>query len=86
MSKSLLEKSRAINRILQKIAGHPVNFFEIADVLCRNLECTVYSGRRATEVMFCRRAMPGDTAVDCIERFSESFNQELLNILETKPT
>ncbi len=89
MSKSLLEKSRAINRILQKIAGHPVNFFEIADVLCRNLECTVFIvGRRGqiggyafAEGAICQEIQQ---LIKHAERFPESFNQELLNIFETQ--
>ena len=89
MSKSLLEKSRAINKILQKIAGHPVNFFEIADVLCRNLECTVFIvGRRGqiggyafAEGAICQEIQQ---LIKHAERFPESFNQELLNIFETQ--
>ncbi|HAA08644.1 MAG TPA: GTP-sensing pleiotropic transcriptional regulator CodY, partial [Syntrophomonas sp.] len=47
MQKSLLEKSRSIYKILQKIAGNPVDFFEMAEVLADNLECSVFIvGRR----------------------------------------
>lgn len=47
MQKSLLERSRSINKILQKIGGNPVDFYEIADVLAQNLECSVFIvGRR----------------------------------------
>ncbi|MEN6325088.1 MAG: GTP-sensing pleiotropic transcriptional regulator CodY [Syntrophomonas sp.] len=89
MPKTLLEKSRSINKILQKIAGHPVDFFEIAEVLSRNLECTVFIvGRRGQIGGY---AFSEGAACDQIEelknhaeRFPESFNQELLNIYETQ--
>lgn len=87
--KTLLEKSRAINRILQKMAGHPVDFFEMADVLSENMECTVFIvGRRGhiigysfAEGVHCTEI---DRLINHAERFPESFNQELLNIQETK--
>ncbi|MEN6348094.1 MAG: GTP-sensing pleiotropic transcriptional regulator CodY [Syntrophomonas sp.] len=89
MPKTLLEKSRSINKILQKIAGHPVNFFEIAEVLSRNLECSVFIvGRRGqiggyafTEGSECNDI---EKLMSHAERFPESFNQELLNIYETQ--
>ena len=47
MEKSLLERSRAINKILQKIEGNMVDFYEIAEVLSENLKCSVFIvGRR----------------------------------------
>jgi transcriptional pleiotropic repressor len=39
---TLLEKCRAINRILQKSAGYTVDFGEMAQVLCANLGANVY--------------------------------------------
>lgn len=39
---TLLEKCRAINRILQKSAGYAVDFGEMAQVLCANLGANVY--------------------------------------------
>lgn len=39
---TLLEKCRAINRILQKSAGYPVDYGEIAQVLCANLRSNAY--------------------------------------------
>ena len=47
MQKTLLERSRSINKILQKIEGNSVDFYEIAEVLSENLECSVFIvGRR----------------------------------------
>lgn len=39
---TLLEKCRAINRILQKSAGYPVDYGEMANVLCVNLRANAY--------------------------------------------
>ena len=39
---ALLEKSRAINRLLQKSAGQSVNFGEVAQVLGGNIESNAY--------------------------------------------
>ncbi|MBO8127591.1 MAG: GTP-sensing pleiotropic transcriptional regulator CodY [Peptococcaceae bacterium] len=39
---SLLEKTRSINQLLQKSAGYPVDFGEVAKVLCHNLESNTY--------------------------------------------
>lgn len=89
MTKSLLEKSRSINRILQKIAGNPVDFFEMADVLSANLECNVFIvGRRGQIIgysfvkgMECEKI---ENLISHAERFPESFNQELLAIQEPR--
>ena len=40
--KSLLEKTRDINKIIQKAAGHPISFSEMAEKLCENLDSNVY--------------------------------------------
>jgi len=89
MGKTLLEKSRSINKTLQKIGGNPVNFYEICEVLSLNLECSVFIvGRRGQVVGY---AFHPDTACVDIqrliyhtERFPESFNQEFTNIQETQ--
>ncbi|MDD3888807.1 MAG: GTP-sensing pleiotropic transcriptional regulator CodY [Syntrophomonadaceae bacterium] len=88
MSKTLLEKSRSINKILQKIGGNPVDFFEVADVLCCNLECSAFIvGRRGqitgyafTPGMECTEI---EKLISHAERFPESFNQYLIQIQET---
>lgn len=89
MERTLLEKSRAINKILQKIGGNPVDFFEMAGVLSENLECSVFIvGRRGqiggyafTEGATC---IGIEELTSHAERFPESFNQELINITETR--
>ncbi len=88
MEKSLLERSRAINKILQKIEGNMVDFYEIAEVLSENLKCSVFIvGRRGQIGGYAFTEGAGCTQVDYLmshaERFPESFNQELTNIQET---
>ena len=66
MGRTLLEKSRSINKTLQKIGGHPVNFYEICEVLSHNLECSVFIvGRRGQIAGY---AFHPDTACADIER------------------
>ncbi len=89
MSKSLLEKSRSINKKLQKIGGNPVNFYEISEVLAENLECSVFivgrrgqiSGYAFSELAYCSGI---EDLKSHAERFPESFNQEFTNIQETQ--
>ncbi|HWP98576.1 MAG TPA: GTP-sensing pleiotropic transcriptional regulator CodY [Syntrophomonadaceae bacterium] len=89
MQKTLLEKSRSINRILQKIGGNPVDFFEMAQVLADNLDSGVFivgrrggiSGYAFTPAVQCQEIKD---LVSHAERFPESFNRELLNIYESR--
>jgi len=90
VSRTLLERSRSINHIIQKkIAGIPVDFYEYAEVLSDNLECSVFIvGRRGhiigysfAEGVECPEI---DRLISHAERFPESFNQELINLQETK--
>lgn len=88
MAKSLLEKSRAINKILQKISGNPVDFFEMAEVLSSNLECSVFIVGRRGQLVGYAFAEGGDcTQIEYLishaERFPESFNQDLVKIHQT---
>ncbi len=89
MGKTLLEKSRAINRGLQKMEGAPVDFFEMCQVLASNLDCSVFVvGRRGqiSGYAFQPDCTCVNTAglIDHATRFPESFNQEFMNIQETQ--
>lgn len=45
--RTLLEKTRLISKMIQRAAGHPVDFEEMAKVLSENIECNCYIvGRR----------------------------------------
>lgn len=89
MQKSLLEKSRSIYKILQKIAGNPVDFFEMAEVLADNLECSVFIvGRRGGIGGYAFHEGATCSEIEHLmshaERFPESFNQEFMNLHETR--
>lgn len=89
MGKSLLEKARAINRLLQKIGGNPVDYEETCRVLADNLECNVYIvGRRGQLVghafMPDKGCQQMEKVMDFVERFPESFNNSFLETQETK--
>ena len=89
MSKMLLEKSRGINKIMQKTNGNPVDFNEMAVVLANNLESTVFIiGRRGHinshaiyKDVTCGRVADLVNHAEC---FPESFNRELMNVDEVK--
>lgn len=89
MGKSLLEKSRAISKILKKIGQSSVDYFEMSEVLAENLECSVFIvGRRGQIGGYAFNNEAKCNAVEDLmnhaERFPESFNQELNNLQETK--
>jgi transcriptional pleiotropic repressor len=87
--KNLLEKTRHINRLLQKSAGHPVDFDEIAKVLGGMIGANSYIvGRRGKimgyhfiETFGCDQM---EEIVMEAERFPENYNEGLLKITETK--
>ncbi len=86
---NLLEKTRAINKLLQKAAGHPVDFQEMADVLSENVGANVYVvGRRGKILGYC---FVDNFTCDVIkeiiereERFPEEYNDSLLRVVETR--
>lgn len=88
MEKTLLEKSRSINRILQKISGNPIDYSEMADVLSNNVECSVFIVEESGYIIgnsFAESApcMEIDRLINHLERVPESFNQELISVQET---
>lgn len=86
--KSILEKTRSINRQLQKSAGNPVDFDEIAAVLRDMIEANCYIvGRRGKLLGY---AIVDGFTCDIMEdivynrtRFPEEYNKELLRSDET---
>jgi transcriptional pleiotropic repressor len=87
--KSLLEKTRDINKIIQKAAGHPISFVEMAETLCKNVESNVYIIGRKGKVLgytfmdgfYCPTM---DDIVKLDAHFPDSYNDELLNSAETR--
>ena len=85
--KNLLEKTRSINKLIQRAAGNPVDFEEMAKVLSQAVEANCYIvGRRGRILGFC--FMPGfacgimEEIVMHSERFPESYNEGLMKVLE----
>ncbi|MDD2421010.1 MAG: GTP-sensing pleiotropic transcriptional regulator CodY [Heliobacteriaceae bacterium] len=87
--RTLLEKTRTINKLIQKAAGHPVNFEEMAKVTSELINANCYIiGRRGKILGY--HFMPHfncDIMEDIVhhtERFPESYNQNLLRVNETQ--
>ncbi|MEW6661223.1 MAG: GTP-sensing pleiotropic transcriptional regulator CodY [Bacillota bacterium] len=85
---NLLEKTRKINRLLQKAAGNPVDFEEMAIVLRDVITSNVYIVSRQGLILgyafiegFSCEIM--EDIVYRSERFPEHYNEELLRINET---
>lgn len=86
---SLLEKTRAISGLIQRAAGKPVDFDEMAKVLSSQIQANCYIvGRRGKILGYC--FMEGfkceemDEITLHAERFPESYNEGLLKITSTE--
>lgn len=87
--KNLLEKTRVISKLIQKAAGHPVDFEEMAKVLSESLQSNCYIvGRRGKILGYSFMADFGCNTMEEIvvhsERFPESYNEGLLRISEAR--
>ncbi|GAW94324.1 GTP-sensing pleiotropic transcriptional regulator CodY [Calderihabitans maritimus] len=87
--RTLLEKTRKINKLLQKSAGHPVDFEEMANVLCDVIGANCYVVGRSGKILgyafmegFSCEIM--EDIVYKSEKFPEDYNEELLRINETR--
>lgn len=86
---TLLEKTRALNRLLQKTAGLPVEFDEMAKVLSEMIQCNCYIVGKHGKILgyafgegFACEVM--EDIVYRSERFPAEYNDELLKINETQ--
>lgn len=87
--RDLLEKTRSINRIIQKAGGHPISFSELAEKLSESINANVYIigkkgkllGHAFTSNFYCPTM---DEIVRDETHFPEEYNEYLLNITETK--
>lgn len=86
---TLLEKTRAISKLIQKAAGKPVDFEEMAKVLSEKIDANCYIVGRRGKILgysfvpsFKCGAM--EDIVVHSERFPESYNEGLLLTTETK--
>lgn len=87
--KTLLEKTRANNQVLKKMAGKPVDLFQMAEILSKNTECTVFIvgkqgqiiGYSIVEGVHCSEI---DRLIKYAECLPEWFIHDLTDIQETE--
>ncbi|ASS88445.1 GTP-sensing pleiotropic transcriptional regulator CodY [Geobacillus sp. FSL K6-0789] len=86
---NLLEKTRKINAMLQKAAGRPVNFKEMAETLCDVIEANVFVvSRRGKLLGFAiKQSIENERMKRMLEerQFPEEYTKKLFNITETSP-
>ncbi|NLJ33653.1 MAG: GTP-sensing pleiotropic transcriptional regulator CodY [Firmicutes bacterium] len=85
---NLLEKTRRVNKLLQKSAGYPVDFEEICIVLSELVNGNIYVVSRRGKIL--GKALLAGYDYDALEedfieagRFSDEYNNQLLQIFET---
>lgn len=81
--KTLLEKTRRINRLLQKSAGSAVNFNEMAHVLCELLASDVFVASRKGKIL--GAALQSGTNQEHLHgaTFTDEFNLRLMKLDDT---
>ena len=86
---SILEKSRKINRLLQRTGGNAVDFSDMAYVLKEAIQCNVYVTSKKGKIL--GYSLLDDFECDIMEdkvislgEFPEEYNQGLMRIRETK--
>jgi transcriptional pleiotropic repressor len=81
--KTLLEKTRRINRLLQKSAGSAVNFTEMSHVLSELMNADVYVSSRKGKLL--GAALQNGGNVDNLQgsTFSDEFNLRLMRMDDT---
>src|SRR6056297_2257566 len=86
---SLLEKSRKINRLLQRTGGNKVDFSDMAYVLKEAVKCNVYVTSKKGKIL--GYSLLDDFECDIMEEevieqgtFPEEYNEGLMRIRETK--
>lgn len=86
---NLLQKTRKINAMLQKAAGKPVNFKEMAETLCEVIEANVFVvSRRGKLLGFAiKQSIENERMKKMLEerQFPEEYTKKLFNITETSP-
>lgn len=87
--KTLLEKTRMLNRIIQKSATEQVIFTDICDILSDLLNCNVYIVSRKGKIL--GYSLISDFECEVLKKdilpenkFPEYYNNNLLKIMETK--
>ncbi|WP_296972497.1 GTP-sensing pleiotropic transcriptional regulator CodY [Tepidanaerobacter sp. EBM-38] len=90
MSESLLEKTRRINKLLQRSAGYPVDFNDVCKTLGEVLSSNTYVASRKGKILGYH--LLEDYECDTVEEqileekmLPKEYNDKLLDIHETKP-
>lgn len=85
----LLEKSRKINRLLQRTGGKPVDFKEMAQVLKEAIKCNIYIASKKGKIL--GYSLLSDFECDIMEEeviekghFPEDYNEGLMRVQETR--
>lgn len=86
---TLLEKTRALNKILQKSGTEPVMFTDICNILGDVMDCNVYVVSRKGKILGHRLVNEFECEIlnDQIlehQKFPEDYNNKLLQITETR--
>jgi transcriptional pleiotropic repressor len=83
----LLTKTRTINAMLQKAAGKPVNFKEMAETLCDVIESNVFVVSRRGKLLgyAIKQSIENERMKKMLEarQFPEEYTNSLFNIQET---
>ncbi|SJZ63979.1 GTP-sensing pleiotropic transcriptional regulator CodY [Selenihalanaerobacter shriftii] len=87
--KALLEETRKINRLLQKSAGHPVDFTEMAKVLSSAIKANIYVVSRKGKILGYQliNKFECDLMIDEVINegwFPQDYNEWILDINETR--
>ncbi|GAQ26264.1 MULTISPECIES: GTP-sensing pleiotropic transcriptional regulator CodY [Tepidanaerobacter] len=90
MSESLLEKTRRINKLLQRSAGYPVDFNDVCKTLGEVLSSNAYVVSRKGKILgyYLLENYECDPMEEQIleeKMFPKDYNDKLLDISETKP-
>lgn len=85
---SLLNKTRSLNRLLQRAAGKALSFREMAEVLCSTMQSNVFVVSRKGKILGCAAMDPFDhdyirTLSGDELRFSQETNAGFLETSET---
>ncbi|GGG12447.1 GTP-sensing pleiotropic transcriptional regulator CodY [Paenibacillus abyssi] len=85
---TLLAKTRALNRLLQRAAGKALNFREMAEVLCSTIQADIFVVSRKGKILGCaavgvweHERLRASTADEL--RFPNDCNERFLRIEET---
>lgn len=87
--KTMLEKTRDINKLIQKSAGHPISFDDMAGVLSENIDANIYIiGRRGKilgySFMNNYDCPTMSEIVHYASHFPASYNEDLLRQKSTR--